>query len=120
MLGIIMTEAAYCAEGAAWVDAQMAHLKGNVEAFDALVNAIPGVRSMPLQATYLSWVDFSGTGMDDPEITRRFRQDARIAASDGPQFGTGGSGFMRVNLATTRARVIEAGERLQAAFADLQ
>ena len=45
---------------------------------------------------------------------------ARIAAAPGPQFGTGGESFMRFNLATSHARVAEAVERLQKAFADLQ
>jgi cystathionine beta-lyase len=45
---------------------------------------------------------------------------AKIAASPGPGFGTGGESFLRFNLATPRARVAEAVERLQAAFADLQ
>ena len=35
-------------------------------------------------------------------------------------FGRGGESFLRFNLATPRARVQEAAERLVAAFADLQ
>ena len=119
-LGLIMTAAAYSPEGAAWVDAQIAHLIRNREIFDAAVNAIPGVRSLPLQATYLAWVDFSGTGMDFEEIRARVRDVAKIAASAGPDFGAGGETFLRINLATTEAIVAEAGARLQRAFADLQ
>ncbi|MDJ0822807.1 MAG: PatB family C-S lyase [Paracoccaceae bacterium] len=120
LLGLKMTTAAYSPAGAAWVDAQLAHLQGNIAAFDAAVNAIPGVHSLPLAATYLAWVDFSGTGMTYEEVDRRVRKEARIAPSPGPGFGPGGETFMRFNLATTRARVIEAGNRLQQAFADLQ
>lgn len=120
MLGEIMTIAAYSPEGAAWVDAQMQHLDGNRKAFDEMVNAIPGVRSIPLQSTYLAWVDFAGTGMPFDEVDTRIRKDARIAANNGPMFGTGGETCVRFNLATSRARVIEAAERLQKAFADLQ
>ncbi|MBV2358905.1 PatB family C-S lyase [Thalassococcus sp. CAU 1522] len=120
LLGYKMVTAAYSPEGAAWVDAQIAHLLGNIASFDAAVNAIPGVRSLPLASTYLAWVDFSGTGMTDDEIAARVRDGARIAASPGPGFGTGGARFLRFNLATNRSRVDEAGRRLQAAFADLQ
>lgn len=120
MLAIQMITAAYSPDGAAWVDEQMAHLEGNRRAFDDLVNAIPGVRSLPLASTYLAWVDFSGTGMAFDAFHARVRDDARIAASPGPSFGAGGETFMRFNLATSRARVIEAGERLKIAFADLQ
>ena len=119
-LGVKMVTAAYSPEGAAWVDAQITHLDGNRRLFDAGVNAIPGVRSLPLQSTYLAWVDFSGTGMAFEEFDARVRTVARIAASPGPGFGTGGESFLRFNLATQRSRVMEAVERLQKAFSDLQ
>jgi len=118
--GMAMATAAYSPEGAEWVDALTAYLDGNRQVFDAGVNAIPGVRSMPLEATYLAWVDFTGTGMDGAEIRRRIAGEARIAVNPGPDFGLGGDGFMRFNLATPRARVVQAVERLQAAFGDLQ
>ncbi|MGX0876967.1 cystathionine beta-lyase [Roseovarius sp. MBR-154] len=118
--GLFMAEAAYSPEGAAWVDVLCAYLDETRSIFDAGVNAIPGVKSMPLEATYLAWVDFSGTGMEAAEFTRRVEQEARICVNHGPTFGTGGDGFLRFNIATPRARVAEAVERLQAAFADLQ
>ena len=118
--GLFTAMAAYSPEGAAWVDELVQYLDGNRQIFDEMVNAIPGVASMPMQATYLAWVDFAGTGMDPSEFTRRVEQDARIAANHGPTFGSGGESFLRFNFATPRSRVIEAGERLQAAFSDLQ
>ncbi|MFC0199781.1 MalY/PatB family protein [Paracoccus rhizosphaerae] len=120
MMGMDMVAAAYSAEGAAWVDALVGYLDGNRRIFDDGVNAIPGLRSMLLQATYLSWVDFSGTGMTPEEFTRRVEGTAQIAANHGATFGTGGAHFLRFNLATPRARVTEAVRRLQDAFADLQ
>lgn len=119
-LGVQMVTAAYSADGAAWVDAQMDYLDGNRAAFDAAIAEIPGVHSLRLQSTFLAWVDFSGTGMDFDGFHARIRDDVRIAASPGPSFGAGGESFMRFNLAMPRARVIEAGARLQSAFADLQ
>jgi len=118
--GLHMATAACSPEGAAWVDALMVYLDENRRVFDAGVEAIPGVRSMRLEATYLAWVDFRGTGMEGAEIARRIEKDARIAVNHGDSFGTGGAGWMRVNLAAPRAQVEEAVARLQAAFGDLQ
>ena len=118
--GIAMTTAAYSPEGAAWVDELVAYLDGNRKLFDDGVNAIPGVTSMPLEATYLSWVDFSGTGMTREEYKRRVNKDARIAVNYGSTFGSGGETFLRFNIGMPRAQIAEAVERLQAAFADLQ
>lgn len=119
-LGVQMIAAAYSPEGAAWADAQVAHLDANRKTFDAAIATIPGVYSMPLQSTFLAWVDFSGTGMTFEEVRRRIREVARIAPSDGPEFGPGGETFMRFNLATQHARVEEACARLKDAFGDLQ
>ncbi|MDA3888182.1 MAG: pyridoxal phosphate-dependent aminotransferase [Allgaiera sp.] len=118
--GLVMATAAYSPEGAAWVDALTAYLDGNRKLFDTGVNAIPGVTSMPLEATYLAWVDFAGTGMKASEFTARVEKEAKIAVNHGASFGTGGESFLRFNLATPRSRVVEAVERLQAAFKDLQ
>ncbi|MFY0634359.1 MAG: pyridoxal phosphate-dependent aminotransferase [Vannielia sp.] len=118
--GLFMAEAAYSPEGAEWVDALCGYLDGNRKVFDAGIAEIPGLASMPLEATYLSWVDFDGTGMAPAEFAARVEKDAKIAVNHGPTFGKGGESFLRFNIATPRARVAEAVERLQAAFGDLQ
>lgn len=118
--GLAMATAAYSPEGAEWLDALIAYINENRRIFDAAVNAIPGLRSMALESTYLAWVDFSGTGMAPAEFIARVEKDAKIAANHGATFGLGGENFLRFNLATPRARVIEAAERLVRAFGDLQ
>lgn len=118
--GKTMATAAYSPGGAEWVDALMQYLDGNRRLFEEGVNAIPGLSAVPLQATYLEWVDFAGTGMTMEEVRRRVEHEACIAANHGTEFGKGGESFMRFNIATPRVRIAQAVERLQAAFADLQ
>jgi cystathionine beta-lyase len=115
-----MATAAYSPEGAAWVDDLMRYLDGNRKVFDAGIAGIPGLRSTPLEATYLAWVDFSGTGMAPAEFIERVQKVARIATNLGASFGTGGESYLRFNLACPRAQVVEAVGRLHRAFADLQ
>jgi cystathionine beta-lyase len=118
--GLFMAEAAYSPAGAEWLDAAVAYIQENSRIFDQGIAQIPGVRSMPLEATYLAWVDFANTGMSAQEIRTRIEKRAKIASNYGETFGAGGDTFMRFNLATPRARVVEAVARLQAAFSDLQ
>ncbi len=118
--GMHMATAAYSPEGAAWVDDLMRYLDGNRRVFDAGIADIPGLRSTPLEATYLAWVDFSGSGMTPAEFTDRVQKGARIATNLGASFGTGGESYLRFNIACPRARVVEAVARLKRAFADLQ
>ncbi|NSX53954.1 MalY/PatB family protein [Parasulfitobacter algicola] len=118
--GLFMATAAYSPEGAAWVDELKGYLDANRKIFDDGINAIPGLKSMPLEATYLAWVDFSDIGMTRNDFTDRVTKDAKIAVNHGPTFGTGGEDFLRFNIATPRALVEDAIARMQKAFGDLQ
>ena len=117
--GIAMTTAAYD-EGEAWLDALLTYLDENRKIFDEGMNAIPGVHSMPMQSTYLSWVDFSGTGMALKDVIERVQGKAKVVGNHGPTFGTGGETYLRFNIATRRSLVEEAVKRLKSAFSDLQ
>ena len=102
------------------MDELLVYLDENRKIFDAGINAIPGLTSMPLEATYLAWVDISGTGMPLQEAIDRVQKRAKIAVNHGPTFGTGGETFLRFNIGTQRANVTRAVAAMQEAFSDLQ
>jgi cysteine-S-conjugate beta-lyase len=118
--GMIATEAAW-RTGDAWLDALLRYLAESRDLFDARIEAaVPGARSMRLAATYLAWVDFSGTGLVPEEVAARVKSRARIFASPGSQFGPGGDSWLRFNFATPRPILEEALGRLEEAFRDLR
>ncbi|GAB5446912.1 MalY/PatB family protein [Gymnodinialimonas sp.] len=118
--GLFMVTAAYTPAGAEWLDELREYLAENARIFDEGINAIPGLRSMALESTYLAWVDFDGTGMTRDEFTERVTNTAKIAANYGPTFGKGGDSFLRFNIAAPRAVIEDAVARMKAAFSDLQ
>jgi cystathionine beta-lyase len=75
---------------------------------------------MRLDATYLAWVDFSGTGLPPEDVAARVKDRARIYVSPGEQFGPGGVTWLRLNFATPRPILNEALDRLEDAFKDLR
>jgi cysteine-S-conjugate beta-lyase len=118
--GMIATEAAW-RTGAAWLTELLPYLRGNRNLFDTRIEAAaPGARSMRLDATYLAWVDFSGTGLSAEDVAKRVSGRARIFASPGSQFGPGGETWLRFNFATPRPILNEALDRLDDAFSDLR
>lgn len=119
-LGADMTVAAYSPDGAAWVDGLVAVLDDNHKAFNAGMNTIPGVSAMPMQGTYLTWIDFTGTGLSEPELKDRITGTAHILPTPGKALGQGGDLRYRFNIGTNRATIDDAVARLQEAFADLQ
>jgi cystathionine beta-lyase len=114
--GMIATEAAW-RTGGDWLDALLPYLQDNRDLFDERIEkAAPGARSMRLDATYLAWVDFAGTGLSTDDVASRVKEGARIFASPGPQFGPGGASWLRFNFATPRPILEEALLRLDEVF----
>ncbi len=116
--GMAMIQAAFT-ECGDWSEAVRAYLAENFRLFADRIGALPGVTVMPMQATYLSWVDFTALGMSDNELTQRILE-AKVAPSPGTQFGSGGEGHIRFNLALPRPTLLKAIDRLETAFSDLQ
>ena len=120
LFGMVATEAAW-RTGEDWLDALLPYIAANCAHFDRRIEeAAPGARSMRLDATYLAWVNFAGTGLSEKAVADRVAHKARIFVNQGPAFGPGGAGFLRFNLATPRPILDEALGRLDEAFADLR
>lgn len=118
--GMIATEAAW-RTGEPWLNALLPYLAANRDLFDRGIEAaVPGARSMRLHATYLAWVDFSGTGLAPAEVAERIKTGARVLPSPGSQFGPGGETWLRFNFAMPRPLLEAALDRLDEAFQDLR
>jgi len=114
--GLAAATAAY-RDGQPWLDALLAYLAGNRDAVvDFVRRELPGITVVAPEATYLAWLDCRERGL--PGSAYRFFLDrARVALSDGPAFGTGGEGFVRLNFGCPRATLMEALGRMKTALA---
>ena len=113
--GVLMATAAY-QQGETWLDCLLVYLDENRRMFDEAINAMPGLKSMEMSATYLAWVDFRGTGLSTEEVIERVQKQAGIATNHGAMFGKGGEGYLRFNFACRREMVKDAIKRLQSVF----
>ncbi|MDD4849150.1 MAG: pyridoxal phosphate-dependent aminotransferase [Gemmiger sp.] len=99
-----------------WLEALLAHLRRNrdtVEHF--MAQHLPQIAVQPLEGTYLQWWDCRGLGLSDRALEEFLHRDARLFLSSGYEFGKGGEGFARINLACPTWVVEEALARLEAA-----
>ncbi|MDF1525701.1 MAG: MalY/PatB family protein [bacterium] len=114
--GPLTATAAYN-HGEMWLEDLLKYLQGNRDRVDSVVReSLPGGTSMPLEGTYLAWLDLWGTGHSMEEIVRRFQEVARLALNHGPTFGPGGDLHMRLNFACSQSMLDEALERMVSAF----
>jgi cystathionine beta-lyase len=110
-IGIRANIAAYT-DGTGWLEEVLVYLQANRDHLArALPESAPGVKVNAPEATYMSWVDFRALNLPT-EPADYLLSKAKVAVSPGIPFGaTVGSGFVRLNFATSRAildRAIEA------------
>jgi cystathionine beta-lyase len=112
ILGLHATVAALT-HGDDWLDATLASIEASKRLLgDLLARELPTVGYRPPDATYLAWLDFRPIGWgDDPSIRAL---EARVALNPGPDFGTQGRGFTRLNFACSPEVLAEAVHRLAA------
>jgi len=114
--GVLAATAAYT-YGEPWLEDLLAYLGKNRDRVEEVCGGtLPGVTSMPLEGTYLAWLDFSGTGLPMEEVIRRIQESAGLALNHGATFGPGGENFLRLNFACPRPMLDEALSRLAKAF----
>lgn len=111
LLGYTAAIAAY-KEGDDWNQQQLDYLRDNRDYLIQEINQIPGLKLLPIEATYLAWIDISGAKLNNPV---HFFEQAGIGMSPGRDFGD--SNFMRLNFGCTRSTLEEAVKRIKAALA---
>jgi cystathionine beta-lyase len=108
----VIAQTAALETGREWLDEVLTALDANrALAAGLLAERLPQVRYHRDHATYLAWLDCRDLGLgDDP--ARVFLDHGRVAVNPGLTFGAGGAGHVRLNLATSRAILTEAVERM--------
>lgn len=99
-LGARANLAAYC-EGDGWLAQTLGTLTANRDRLARrLDDELPGVLAGVPEATYLAWLDVSRFDLGATPAAALVER-ARVALSEGAEFGAGGEGFVRMNFATT-------------------
>jgi len=100
--GVAGLIAAYTS-GGAWLDALVEYLEGNARCLTEIFAACADkAKVMPLESTYLAWIDISGYGMTSDEMARYLHDAAGVRINPGSKYGDGGEGYIRINFACPR------------------
>lgn len=108
-------------KGKEFVSQLRSHLKENRDfAAGYLREYVPLIRPMPLEGTYLMWLDCRELGMEPDELEVFMFEKARLSFDSGYWFGEEGNGFVRMNIACPRSMLEEALKRLKNAVEELK
>jgi cystathionine beta-lyase len=111
----VATETAY-RDGAAWLDALLVYLQGNVALIREFLPANAArVSLIDPEGTFLVWLDFRELGLDAKALEQFLAQEAQIALAPGYWFGREGAGFARMTIGCPRATVRRALDNLAVA-----
>ncbi len=115
--GPIALKAAYN-DSEQWLNELVAYLAGNYAALrEYLGKAMPQLRVMELEGTYLAWVDISALGLSSEDATQRILERGRVLVSSGTAYGADGEGYIRINMACPRKVLLDGLQRIVAALA---
>jgi len=119
IFGAVATEAAF-REGEEWHKQLLHYISENIIYFtNQLTEKLPQLKVFKPEATYMVWLDFNAFGLDDKALKNFVIQEAGLGLNAGIDFGSGGSGFMRINLACPRSIVESAVEKIIYSFSEL-
>ena len=115
--GIVALEAAYN-ESEDWIDELNQYLWGNYTVLcDFIEKNIPQWKVCRLEGTYLPWVEISAMGITSQELCDRLLREAKVWVNPGTMYGPKtGEGYVRLNIATQRSRLVEALNRVAKAL----
>jgi cystathionine beta-lyase len=104
-----------------WLDALNLYLYDNYRALcDYVAENIPLWNVMPLEGTYLVWVNVSAAIMSETSASGvaaycdRILRETGVWLNPGTMYGPqSGEGYLRINIACPRSRLMEALERIK-------
>jgi cysteine-S-conjugate beta-lyase len=119
IFGIAGMEAAYT-NGEEWLEQLLDYLQDNYNFVKEFIHQrIPKIKVIPLEGTYLLWLDFRECGIEQLKVREFLISKAKVGFNDGASFGYGGSGFQRMNIASPRKILEEALLRIESAFKEI-
>lgn len=111
--GVLATIAAYT-KGEDWLNQLMAYLWENYQTLcEFFEENFPDYPVTKLEGTYLVWVDCRKLKMSSDSLEHELMEKAHVWLNSGSMYGKDGEGFMRINIACPRSRLLEGLNRLK-------
>nr|WP_271716135.1 MalY/PatB family protein [Anaeromicropila herbilytica] len=116
LFGLTAAQTAY-SEGEEWLESLKTYLQENMRYVEEFLKIrIPEIKLIKPEGTYLLWLDCRGLGLSDKELDTIILEKAKLWLDHGIMFGEEGSGFQRINIATSRVNLEKALESLEYAL----
>lgn len=113
MMGMAATISAYN-ECESWLEELRKEIYKNYSFIsNYFTKYIPGAVVTKSNSTYFAWVDMRALGLNGKQLSYLLEQEEHIVVENGDSLGKGGSGFIRINLATKQENLEKCTERIK-------
>lgn len=97
------------------------HLKKYIENNKVIVSHflkenIPSLEIVESKGTYLLWINYEKLNINEKRLIHWFHNLSKVKISQGSEFGCGGDGFFRINVAMPQKRLLDALTRIKTGF----
>ena len=108
-------------EGEEWLDELKQYLYSNYNYLkDFFSLHLPQLTVLPLEATYLVWIDCSSLGLQSAKIAEVLLEKEKLWVNEGAMYGAAGEGFMRLNIACPRELLVQGLNKIKNALGELR
>lgn len=112
----VATCAAY-KHGKEWRKEMLEYIEDNIKTTEEFFERnLPQIKALRPEASFLVWLDCRELGLNQRELVEKFVNEAKVALNDGSMFGKEGEGYMRLNVAMPKAKLLEVLQRIESAF----
>lgn len=99
--------------GEEWLDELLRYIHGNYRhLLSFAADRLPGYDILPLEGTYLAWMNISRSGMKSDMLAEAILKEGKVMVNPGTMYGPGGEDFIRINLACPRKLLDEGLRRI--------
>jgi cystathionine beta-lyase len=112
IMAAVAAQAVY-QNGTQWLDSVLEYIWNNyVFLKTTLSGELSWAKVIPLEGTFLAWIDLSASGLNPNQLSHVVRKRAKLMLFEGHAFGDAGQGFMRINLACPQETLHKAVKQL--------
>lgn len=101
--------------GDRWLKSLIPYLESNISLVTERLSEIPELEIMNQDAGYLMWVNYAALGLEETVLEKEFIHSG-VLPQMGGLYGSGGHGYIRINVAAPRKIVSEGSDRMVQAF----
>lgn len=100
-------------KGEAWLNEMNKYVDNNFKLLEEFLKDYPELVLTKRSATYLAWLNISKLTNESEEFTKFLRDKTGLFITEGDEYGKSGKGFVRINLATSKANLLDGLNRFK-------